>query len=202
MAATGKKFAHYWLHGEFLNISGDKMSKSKDNFYRLQTILDHGFTPLDYRYLCLTAHYRSVLDFDWERLQVAATTYKNLKRAVGKWDKASDPDQQFLTRFNQAINDDLDMPTAITIMWELANSEIGSDTKRATLNHFDTVLGIKLIDYVQPELTEAEQNLIDQRAQARQAKDWAAADQIRVRLAETGVEVEDGPTGTTWTKVV
>ena len=202
VAATGKKFAHYWLHGEFLNISGDKMSKSKDNFYRLQTILDHGFTPLDYRYLCLTAHYRSVLDFDWERLQVAATTYKNLKRAVGKWDKASDPDQQFLTRFNQAINDDLDMPTAITIMWELVNSEIGSDTKRATLNHFDTVLGIKLIDYVQPELTEAEQNLIDQRVQARQAKDWAAADQIRVRLAETGVEVEDGPTGTTWTKVV
>ena len=88
VAATDKEFAHYWLHGEFLNISGDKMSKSKDNFYRLQTILDHDFTPLDYRYFCLTAHYRSVLDFDWERLQVAATTYKNLKRLVGKWDKA------------------------------------------------------------------------------------------------------------------
>ena len=202
VAATDKEFAHYWLHGEFLNISGDKMSKSKDNFYRLQTILDHDFTPLDYRYFCLTAHYRSVLDFDWERLQVAATTYKNLKRLVGKWDKAGDPDLQFLDRFNRAINDDLDMPTAISIMWELVNSEIDSDIKRGTLNHFDTVLGLKLIDYAQPELTEAERDLINQRAQARQAKDWAAADHIRARLSETGVEVEDGSAGTTWTKVV
>ena len=225
VAATGKKFAHYWLHGEFLNISGDKMSKSKDNFYRLQTILDHGFTPLDYRYLCLTAHYRSVLDFDWERLQVAATTYKNLKRAVGKWDKASDPDQQFLTRFNQAINDDLDMPTAITIMWELVNSEIGSDIKRATLNHFDTVFGLNLIDYIQAsgtvtlevqsathshaadnvqlaQLTPQEEELLVRRRQAREDKNWKLADELRDKLAKGGVEVEDGPTGTTWTKVI
>src|SRR5690606_35948866 len=62
-AATGKRFANFWLHGEFLNITGGKMSKSEENFYRLQTIIDHGFSPLDYRYLCLTTHYRSQLDF-------------------------------------------------------------------------------------------------------------------------------------------
>ncbi len=227
VAATGKKFAHYWLHGEFLNISGDKMSKSKDNFYRLQTILDHGFTPLDYRYFCLTAHYRSVLDFDWKRLQVAATTYKNLKRAVGKWDGASaQPDLNYLQLFQATINNDLDMPGALSVMWTMVNDEkIPSDIKRSTMNHFDVVFGLNLIDYVQAsgtvalnvhstthsqtadnvqlvQLTSEEVELLERRKQAREDKNWKLADELRGMLAKTGVEVEDGPAGTTWTKVV
>lgn len=200
-AATGKQFAKYWLHGEFLNISGDKMSKSKDNFYRLQTIKDQGFNPLDYRYFCLTAHYRSVLDFDWDRLQAAAATYRNLKREVGRWGQAGQPDQQFIGRFHQAINDDLDMPTALTIMWELVNSDISFDAKRATMNMFDTVLGLELADYTFAELTAEEEQLIELRQQARQNKDWALADQLRDELLDKGVEVKDTPQGTEWVKL-
>jgi cysteinyl-tRNA synthetase len=198
-AATGKDFARYWLHGEFLNISGDKMSKSKDNFYRLQTILDHGFTPLDYRYFCLTAHYRSVLDFDWDRLQASAATLKNLKRQVGLWAEASQPDEEYSQRFQAAINDD--MPKAITLAWELVNSAISSDIKRATMNQFDMVLGLGLSHYFQAGLTPDEEQLIELREQARSSKDWTLADQLRDALLIKGVEVKDTPHGTEWTKV-
>lgn len=202
-AATGKGFARYWLHGEFLNIAGDKMSKSKDNFYRLQTIRDHGFEPVDYRYFCLTAHYRSVLDFDWERLQVAATTLRNLKRMVGGWPvEASDvEDQEFYRRFDAAVNDDLDMPTAVSVMWEMVGSELGDEIKRGLMDRFDEVLGLGLKGYVQPELTEEEQRLLAERDGARLDKNWAEADRLRGELAKTGVEVKDGSEGTRWTKV-
>jgi cysteinyl-tRNA synthetase len=201
VAATGKKFAHYWLHGEFLNISGDKMSKSKDNFYRLQTIIDHHFTPLDYRYFCLTAHYRSVLDFSWDRLQVAATSYKNLKRQIGLWgDKVGEPDQGYLQQFKAAINNDLDMPGALTVMWKLVNEDIPLDTKRSTMNQIDMVLGLDLANYIQAELTTDEEQLIDLRQQARDKKDWKLADQLRDELLAKGIEVNDTPQGTEWTK--
>jgi cysteinyl-tRNA synthetase len=200
-AATGKKFARYWMHGEFLNVSGDKMSKSKENFYRLQTILDHGFTPLDYRYFCLTAHYRSVLDFDWERLQAAATTLRNLKREVATWDPATAPNDDYLQKFAYAINDDLDMPTALSILWELIGSDAPTSAKRATLEALDAVLGLGVAGWHSQPLTDEEQSLLDQRAAARQAKDWATADALRQQLAERGVEIEDAPDGTKWIKV-
>lgn len=200
-AATGKKFAHYWLHGEFLNISGDKMSKSKDNFYRLQTILDHGFTPLDYRYFCLTAHYRSVLDFDWDRLQVAATSYKNLKREVATWNDATKVDKAYMNAFTSAINNDLDIPTALSIVWEMAGSNLDTSTKRATMNKCDQILGLGLSDFKSLPLTDAENELLSQRQTARDNKDWALADQLRQQLAETGVELEDTASGTAAIKI-
>ncbi len=225
-AATGKKFAHFWLHGEFLNISGNKMSKSKENFYRLQTILDHGFTPLDYRYFCLSAHYRTVLDFDWDRLQVAATTLKNLKREFSRWDNAdtsleyrdasletastrnsqltthnSISVQSFEQSFRAAINNDLDMPTALSIVWEMTNSDLPSSTKRALMNKFDQVLGLGLSSQQKPQLTNEEKSLLDQRQTARANKDWPQSDQLRDQLAALGVEVEDTPQGQNWTKI-
>lgn len=200
-AATGRKFAHFWLHGEFLNISGDKMSKSKDNFYRLQTIIDHHFTPLDYRYFCLTAHYRTVLDFDWERLQSAATTLRNLKREVAGWAEASSAEDAFLDRFHAAINDDMDIPTALSVMWEMVGTDLPSAQKRATMNIFDQVLGLGLDDYKSQSLTRQEQELLEQRNQARAAKEWAKADDLRQQLAQTGVEVEDTASGTRWVKL-
>ena len=205
-AATGKDFAKVWMHGEFLNISGDKMSKSKENFYRMQTIKDQGFSPLDYRYFCLTAHYRSVLDFDWERLQVAATSYRNLKRLVGKWeikvvDELGDEGTVFRQRFASAINTDLDVPTALSVMWEMVGSDLPATEKRLLLNEFDAVLGLELADYTQPLLTVEEQKLIHQREQARQEKNWALADDLRDKLLLSGVEVKDTAQGTEWTKV-
>lgn len=201
VAATGKGFAKHWVHGEFLNISGDKMSKSADNFDRLQTVIDRGFSPLDYRYFCLSAHYRSKLDFDWDRLQAAATTYKNLKREVASWESAGSEDQTAVSDFTAAINNDLDLPTALSIMWGVVGSDLATDNKRATINRFDQVLGLGLFDLRTAELDDTDKQLLEQRKQARAAQDWALSDQLRQQLADRGVEVEDRPNGTKWVKL-
>jgi cysteinyl-tRNA synthetase len=200
-AATGKKFAHYWLHGEFLNISGDKMSKSKENFDRLQTIKDHGFAPLDYRYFCLTAHYRTRLEFSWEGMQQAAITLKNLKREVVSWDEATEVDIDFEHRFHQAINNDLDAPTALSVVWEMVGAAVDSGSKRATMNKFEQVLGLGLHNYQSEPLSLQEEQLIANREQARKLKDWATSDKLRDQLAKRGVEINDTPDGPTWIKL-
>ncbi len=219
-AATGKGFARYWVHGGHLHIAGGKMAKSADNFYRLQTVIDDGFSPIDYRYFCLTAHYRSALDFEPDKLEVAATTLRNLKRVVGslppktatgalqgteeearRMEQEFDLWEQLRNRFREAINNDLDIPRAVSVMWEMLGSDLNGMDKRSLMNDFDEVLGLGLKGYMQPELTEQEQALIEERRAAREAKDWAEADRLRDELAKTGVEVKDGAQGTEWTKV-
>jgi cysteinyl-tRNA synthetase len=202
-AATGKNFAHYWLHGEFLNISGNKMSKSKENFYRLQTIIDHGFTPLDYRFMCLNWHYRSVLDFSWEAMDEAKNSYRHLKQeVVHLGEETGDVSEYWERQFHVFINSDLGTPNAMSVVWNLLNDRsIDNKVKKATINKFDQVLSLGLAEAKNSSLDDKEKELIDQRQQARAAKDWAKADELRAELAGRGVEIEDTANGSKWTKI-
>jgi cysteinyl-tRNA synthetase len=200
-AATGKKFAHYWVHGEFLNVEGGKMSRSLENGARLQSIIDKGFSPMDYRYFCLTAHYRTKLEFSWESMQQAAVTLKNLKKEAIAWPAASAVDADAEEQFYAAINNDLDMPTALSVVWEMVGSDLPAKVKRATLNRFEQVLGLGLFDVRTLQLDDTDKQLLQQRHQARATKDWATSDQLRQQLSSRGVEVEDTSTGTKWFKL-
>jgi cysteinyl-tRNA synthetase len=201
-AATGHTFVHYWLHNQHLTVEGGKMAKSSGDFLRLQTVLDQGFHPLAYRYFCLTGHYRAELAFSWENLQAAATSYRNLLREIGGWDEAESAGMpEMEERFLLAVNQDLDTPTALSIMWEVVRSSAPAAQKRAVVNKFDQVLGLGLSNYRFPPLNKAEQQLIQEREAARGVKDWVKADQIRQELLKAGIEVEDTPQGTTWVKL-
>ncbi|MBU0708283.1 cysteine--tRNA ligase, partial [Patescibacteria group bacterium] len=144
-AATGvKPFVKYWLHGAFLRVDGRRMGKSQGNAYTLHDVEGRGFVPLALRYFYLTAHYRSPLNFTWDALQAAQTALFNLKREMYYWDKPSDPIPEYDERLLESLNDDLSMPKAIAVVWDLVKSDYPSSTKHATLLKWENVLGLGL----------------------------------------------------------
>ncbi len=205
---TGKKWVNYWMHGEFLVLEKEaKMGKSLGNFVRMQTLLDKKIEPLAYRYFCLGAHYRSKLSFSWEALEGAQNALHNLKeRAKEFWDdhkKSPAPQKKSLyqKQFFDAMNDDLNTPIALTIVWAVVkDKELTGAQKWNVLADFDRVLGLNLasVQEKQEGLTPELQALFDQREQARKTKNWKASDELRNQLLEKGVLVEDTPQGARW----
>lgn len=207
-AATGKKWVNYWLHAEWLVLKEGKMSKSKGTFYRIAELIDKGYDPLAYRYLCLTAHYRTPLTFSFEALDAAQTAYNRLKEHVIslKKDLKSGIDRQkmdhYRNEFRRAINDDLNMPQAIAQVWSvLKDSILGNKEKFELLVDFDRVLGLNIegieeeeLEKLPPEIMER----IEEREKARKVKDWKTADRIRDELLEKGIILEDTPEGPKW----
>ena len=212
-AATGKQFVRFWMHGSFLivgdrNASGEekRMGKSEGNFIRLQTLIDKGYDPLAYRYACLMAHYRQKLRFTWESMDAAAAGYASLKEfaARAKQIGGEEPPwvDEYRRRFRAAIEDDLNMPQAMAAVSEMIRE---AETRKEygvldALYDFDRVLGLRLRESAEAatEIDPGIQALIEEREQARKAKDWARADQIRNQLAEQGIILEDTPSGTLW----
>ncbi|MBZ0287981.1 MAG: cysteine--tRNA ligase, partial [Anaerolineae bacterium] len=125
--------ANFWMHGYFLQIDESRMGKSVGNFLRLQTLMDRGYDPLVWRFFCLGAHYRAKLNFGWEGLDAAATALDRLRTAVYQWGVPGTPDQHYLERFSEPINDDLNMPRAMAVMWDLVRSELPDAVKKATV---------------------------------------------------------------------
>lgn len=213
---TGKRFANYWLHGEHLNLKGEKMAKSSGGFITLKTIIEKGFSPLAYRYLLLQTHYRSQANFSWEALESADTALDKLKRKSIDFHKNTSflkqlftkPDARYHEKFLLAINDDLDLPKALAVTWELVKDEkVNSATKLKTLIEFDKVLGLKLTykDFaknVHLKAPEDVQKLLDERKKAREQKDWKKSDELRDLIKEKGFEVKDGENGQEVIKIV
>jgi len=217
--ATGKKFVRFWLHGAFLVVgdlsrNGEKtdkerrMGKSEGNFLRLQTLIDMGYDPLAYRYACLMAHYRAKLKFTWESMDAAASGYSSLKDFVARASQIGGDGQpwvaEYRDRFASAISDDLNMPMAMGVVSEMIRE---AEKRREygvldALDDFDRVLGLKLRESAEAATNvDAEvEALIQEREQARAAKNWARADEIRKLLSEQGVTLEDTPHGTLWRK--
>ncbi|MEM3011498.1 MAG: cysteine--tRNA ligase [Candidatus Bathyarchaeia archaeon] len=208
-AATGKKFVRYWLHGAFL-VLGKKirMGKSEGNIITIQDIIDKGFDPLAFRYLCLTAHYKSQLEFTWESLEAAQKALSTLREHVRKLreslernEKESGRKKVFQEMFLEAINDDLDMPKALSIVWNLVRSEepMSNREKYELLLEFDKVLGLDLAKEAKiEELPKEIEELIKEREEARKKRDWKTADEIRRKLSEMGIILEDTPEGVKW----
>jgi cysteinyl-tRNA synthetase len=169
------------------------MSKSSGDFLRLQTLIDQGFDPLAYRMLCLSAHYRSQLNFSWEALKAAQTGLNRLRETYLELPNGGVLNQDFAQRFQHEVNQDLNLPKGLALMWELLKSNLPEADKKITIDHFDLVLGLDLANWRPKEnvLPEAVLALIEQRKLSRQNKNWAESDRLRNELNALGYEVED-----------
>ena len=197
-ACHSTQLANYWLHGYFLETDQDKMSKSAGEFLKLQTLIDKGYDPLAYRYLCLTAHYRSDLKFTWESLDSAVTTLNRLRLTMHDWGEPGKADAVWVERFEQEVARDLNTPRALAVVWGLVRDTIPDATKKATLLKMDQALGLDLANWapVTEEIPESVMTLLERRNTARENKDWASADALRDQINALGYEIEDGPMGT------
>jgi len=194
-AATGVKFCNYWFHVRFLMIEGEKMSKSKKNFYRLTDIEDRGYEALDLRYLFLTAHYRSQLNFTWASLEGAKIARKKLNDFLSTISDIGRADEKFSRKFLELVNDDLALPQATAMVWEVIKSNLSPEDKKATILYFDRVLGLKLDQIASENIPEEVDELARQRQSARNDKDFGKSDSLREQIKRLGYEIEDAADG-------
>jgi cysteinyl-tRNA synthetase len=194
-ACYGTRLANFWLHAYFLQVDSGRMGKSVGNLIRLQELIDRGYDPLAYRYLCLGAHYRSHLTFSWDALDGAVTALDRLRETAHGWGAPGQADEGWLDTFVQQIDDDLNMPRALAVAWDLTRSSLTDAEKKATVLKFDEVLGLALGDWKPVEVPADVHDLVRQRDAARAARQWAEADELRDRITEAGYEVRDTPEG-------
>ena len=196
-ACHGTRLANFWMHGYFLQLNEAKMAKSAGEFLRLQTLLDRGYDPLAYRYFCLNAHYRSKLNFNWESLAGAAKALDRLRTMAYEWGSPGAIDEDYLDQFQAQVNDDLNLPRALALAWDLTRSELPAATKKATLLFFDQILGLRLSDWQPAEavIPDAVADWLSQRQNARREKRWQEADRLRDQIQSAGFEIEDTPSG-------
>lgn len=199
----GKIPANYWMHVDFLTIDGGKMSKSLNNLYTLQDLADKGYEPLVYRMFNFTSNYRNKINFTWEAMDSAKVALGRLregylKHAEGNETISHDTIKDFENRFLNAINDDLNMPVAMSVVWEVVKFTKKSKQLQDLLLKFDAVLGFNLANY-QKETQEFPKEILElvaQRDEARQNKNWAESDRIRDLLINQGYLVKDTKQGT------
>ncbi|HTP08426.1 MAG TPA: cysteine--tRNA ligase [Anaerolineae bacterium] len=192
-ACYGTRLANFWLHGYFLQMDEARMAKSSGDFVRLQTLIDRGYDPSAYRYFCLGAHYRARLSFTWRGLDGAVTALNRLRAQAHAWGQPDVIDEDYVDRFAAQVNDDLNLPRAVAVVWDLAKSDLPDATKKATLLYFDRVLGLGLAGW-QPAkeiVPEDIWQLVQQRQQARAARQWLLADELRSQISAAGYAVED-----------
>ncbi len=208
-AATGKQYVRYWMHNEFITIDHGKIGKSLGNAITLKQIIDSGFSPDDFRYWLLTAHYRSPLNFSFEALKAARQALFRLKRYVYEEYKnaSTTPDQHYIAEFHTYINNDLDTPKAIALLFDITkDTTLDAGVKCATIQHIDSVLDIGLHDAIDTGLAslgvvsantlpDEIETLVTARQTARHNKQWDEADRLRTKLNLAGYIIEDTPQG-------
>ncbi len=221
-AATGKKFANFWLHGEFMLVDGKKMAKSLGNFYRLQDLVDKGFDPLAFRYLCLSTHYRSQLNFTLEALENARNTLRSINDSFlrlqdaiknapkkSKNKKALDELKKASVELDSCLLDDLNTPEALSrlfsIMHEvnkmLEDKKIDNASLKFAHDYMLRINGIFQFLRKTEKLTGAEKKLIKEREKARKIGDYKKSDEIREKLKKMGIIIEDTSQGPRWKKI-
>ncbi len=198
-SATGKPFVHYWMHGGFMTANDEKMAKSKNNFVKMSDLEQEFVSPLAYRYWLLTAHYRTPLNFTLEAVKGAQNALIRLMATISEYSEGGHIIESYTERFRAFINDDLDMPKAIALVWELIKDTAQKEAdKRATLLDFDRVFGLRLDaipratnEPIPEEITA----LADAREEARREKDWEKADALRLEIESRGYTLKDTPEG-------
>ncbi len=205
---TGHIPAKRWMHVEFLQVDGGKMSKSLGNTYTLDQLQEKGIEPLAYKLFCYTAHYRTKLNFTFDSAISSQKALNRLRESYLLHLESEDNNvekekiEEYRKRFMDAVNDDLNMPLAMGIVWEVARNEIKSKQYAKLLIEFDKILGLDIEhskDYLEKEekieLPEEIKSLVEQRKQTRENKDWAESDRIRDLLKEQGYVVKDTKEG-------
>ncbi len=219
-AITGKPFARFWLHCEFLNVESQKMSKSRGNIYTLRELLDMGHQPEAVRYLLVSVPYRKKLNFTFDGLKAAATSIERLRNfrlrletekfREGVNESLIESTRAALERFDQSLDDDLNTAEALAAIFEYvrdANTAMDSGEFRADnagpakglLERFDSIVDVLRPSAKQQGISDAEvEALIQERGQAKKTKNFARADEIRAQLLEAGIILEDTKDGARW----
>ena len=207
-AATGKKWVNYWMHGEFLLSDKGKMSKSSGEFLTMSVLTGHGYDPLDYRYFCLGATYRTQLQFSYQGMDAARTARLGLvDRIASLGDDAapagsvSEKTKSYMDQFDSFVCNDLATARGLSVLWTMLKDDgITNAEKRYAVNYMDEVLGLGL-DKVRARKDDASDipaevmELVEKRAQAKKNKDWAAADSYRNQIDALGYLLKDTPAG-------
>ncbi|MBR1423805.1 MAG: cysteine--tRNA ligase [Ruminococcus sp.] len=213
-AYLGHKWCNYWFHVHHLNTTSGKMSKSKGEFLTVSLLEEKGYDPLVYRFFCLQSHYRKGLVFTWENLDNAKAAYNKLVARIGKLlaeaagSEADTADVSALEeKFRTAMDDDLNTSNAMTALYDILKADASPAAKIAAVEHIDTVLSLGLVQAAKKTAEPAEDDipeeikaLAEERAQARKAKDFAKADELRDKIAALGYTVKETRQGTVITK--
>lgn len=201
-AANGVRFVNYWLHNEHLLVDDKKMAKSEGTGFSLQEVIDHGYDPLVLRYFFLQAHYRSKQNFTWEALDGAKKALNLLRDFVASWksggrldDKISAKADAYKKRFADAVSDDVNVPKALAVVWEMTKADILDAEKLSLIFDFDRVLGLGLSDWKQEEIPMNVLQLVDKRNALRKEKKFSESDIIRKQIEHLGYVIEDAVDG-------
>jgi len=208
IAAVGRPVVRFWIHNAFLQVEGQKMSKSLGNFFWMKDIKERGFNPLSLRYLFLTAHYRSRLNFTWQALKSAQNSLENLYEKIRELKSNITTSQRtpksnysqlaknYQKRFLEFINDDLNIPKALALMWKLVkDKKISPKEKYQLLIDFDRVFGLNLKKVKKIKIPKKVKDLVKLREKYRKAKDFKKADKIRKEIEKLGFKIEDTKEG-------
>jgi len=199
VAAYGVPLANFWVHVDFMTVDGQKMSKSLGNVYTLEDCRSHGIEPMAIRYFYFGAHYRSKLNFTWEAAQAAQNALDKLREAARSWEIPTDQeaDATYHTEFLSELDDDLNTPAALAVVWDLVKSDLESSRKAATLLAWDKILGLGLDKYIAKPITIPEniKAIAQRRWEAKSRQAWDEADQLRLELENQGWKMEDSSNG-------
>ena len=201
----GHKWCNYWVHGEHLNDESGKMSKSKGGVLTVSTLIENGYNPLSYRFMCLLSHYRRQLTFSYDSLDGAASAYKKLKNKVLNLNVDGEVDttvfDEYNNKFKECLSDDLNTANAITLIYDILKLDINDRTKFELIDNFDKVLGLDLTKKEEVKSDIDEEYIlkkIEERKIAKENKEYVLADQIRNELLEKGITLKDTREGTTY----
>jgi cysteinyl-tRNA synthetase len=195
-AAFNENLAAFWLHGEFLNLKEERMGKSEGNLILIEGLEEKGFNPLAFRYLVLASHYRQGLNFTWQGLKHAQSALDNLYGKIKEMEQEnssiSSESKKYKEQFLSFVNDDLNTPKALALVWGLIKDRnLSSKEKYSLLMDFDKVLGLGLDKIKKDSIPEEIQSLADERERYRKEKQWQKADEIRKEIEKKGYSVED-----------
>jgi cysteinyl-tRNA synthetase len=201
-ALAGHRVVNFWMHNEFLAVDGGKMSKSLGNVWTLKDLADRGFEPLDFKYFCLNTHYSKKLNFTFDALHASSLGYNNLRALVashknGENKIESEKLEKYSNEFLNAINDDLNFPLAIGVLWTMLRSETKSSQIFDLVQKFDKALGLGLdgTEKMKEVIPQEIEELAKTRWQARLTKNWVESDRLRDELLKLGYVVRDGKDG-------
>jgi cysteinyl-tRNA synthetase len=201
-AVTGKTFVNYWVHGAFVLINGEKMSKSKNNVYRIYDLEKEGYDPLALRYLYMQTHYRQEMNFTYPALDAAQNALQRLRDTVADFEDPEGSAPVYEERFMKALQEDLNMPEALAVVWDLLKADIPGRSKTAAILKMDEVLGFGLAEWREAhrklmlsQVPNEVRELIVAREELRKNRQFAMADQIRNKIKKLGYDVTDGKNG-------
>jgi len=195
-AANNKRFANYWVHSEWLMVDGKKMSKSLGNYYTLRDIIKLGYDPLSLRYFYLSGEYRSQVNFTFDNLKNAGNSLLRLRNIISELKDDKKINEEYSKEFEEAMNDDLNTPKALQVLWKLVRDKKAIGKVKA-IKKIDSVFGLDLFKTGEKkdDIPKRIKELAEKREEARKNKDWKSADKLRDEIKNAGYSVDDTDSG-------